>query len=298
MIVLSFPDDADKGRKLAESINAENICIEYKIFPDGEDYVRIPVNLSNVENVVVFSSLYPDQDRKIFRTILLVDLLNDFNVKNIIIVFPYLAYSRQDRRFRDGESVSLKTLIRIFEKFNVNSIVTVDVHKPQAFTSEKVKCINVEPFEKYADYIRKNIKTDNLVILSPDFGSLWRAEKVAKYLNVNYDYFEKYRDRVTGQITMKPREVDVKDRDVVIIDDIIATGGTIREATRILRSMNARSIHVIATHCQFLNNADKKLLESGVSSIICSDTINTDYSKISVLDLIGNQIRKLIQDNV
>ncbi len=292
MIVLSFPDDVNRARRLAELLGFDFFCVEYKVFPDGEDYVRVPVDVKD-RDVVVFSSLYPDQDRKIFRTILLLDALRDLNCRSLVLVCPYLAYSRQDRRFRDGEAVSLKTLIKIFENY-VDYILTVDVHKPQAFTSSKAVCINVEPFEKYAKYIENNVGREDLVILSPDFGSLWRAEKVAKILNVNYDYFEKYRDRVTGQITMKPREVDVKNRIVIIIDDIIATGGTIREATRILKSMNAKEVYALATHCQFLDNADRKLVESGVKSIICSDTIETGYSKISVLDLIAEHIHKIL----
>ncbi len=291
-LILTFPDSAERGRKLADALGIECVSIEYKVFPDGEDYVRVPVDVKG-RDIVVLSDLYPEQDRKIFRTILLLDVLRDLEARRVVLVCPYLAYARQDRRFRDREAISLKTLLKVFEDLGADYIVAVDVHKPQAFQSSKARCINVEPFEKYARYVRENIGED-VIVLSPDVGSLWRAEKVAKILGTAYDYFEKYRDRVTGQITMKPRQVDVRDRKVLIIDDIIATGGTIREATKILKSMGAREIHVVATHCQFLNNADKKIISEGVRSIICSDTIECDHSKITIFDIVAEQVRKLI----
>ncbi len=291
-LILTFPEASERGRKLANIIGGEHTCVEYKIFPDGEDYVRVPVNVSGRE-IIVLSDLYPDQDRKIFRTLLLLDALRDLGASKIILICPYLAYSRQDRRFRDGEAVSLRTLITLLENLNASYILTVDVHKPEAFRGSRSTCINVEPFARYAEYVRKNIGED-VIVLSPDFGSLWRAEKVAKHLGTSYDYFEKYRDRVTGQITMRPRQVDVKNRKVLIVDDIIATGGTIREATRILRDMGASEVHVIATHCQFLNDAYRKIKDAGVSSVICSDTIETECSKVTVLDLIGEEVRRIL----
>jgi len=277
---------------LANIMGVESICVEYKIFPDGEDYVRVPINVEG-RDVVVLSDLYPDQDRKIFRTLLLIDALRDLHSRRIVLVCPYLAYSRQDRRFRDGEAISLRTLIKLFEDIGADSVLTVDVHKPQAFTCSRARCVNVEPFARYAEYVRENIGSD-VIVLSPDLGSLWRAERLAKELGTQYDYFEKYRDRVTGQITMRPREVDVRDRRVLIVDDIIATGGTIREATRIVKSMGAREVHVIATHCQFLNEADRKILEAGVDTIICSDTIETGHSKVTVFDLIAEEVRRIL----
>ncbi|NPA70986.1 MAG: ribose-phosphate diphosphokinase [Crenarchaeota archaeon] len=291
-LILTFPDSSERGRKLADAMGIESVPVEYKMFPDGEDYVRVPVEVKD-RDVIVLSDLYPEQDRKIFRTLLLIDALRDLGARRIFLVCPYLAYSRQDRRFRDGEAISLKTLVKVFEDLGADYIVTVDVHKPQAFYGSKAKCINVEPFEKYARYVRENIG-DDVIVLSPDIGSLWRAEKIAKILGTSYDYFEKYRDRVTGQITMRPRQVDVRDRKVLIIDDIIATGGTIREATKILKNMGAREIHVIATHCQFLNNADKKIIDEGVKSIMCSDTIECNHSKITIFDIIAEHLRKLI----
>ena len=293
MLVLSFPDEASRGERLARALGCEFVSVEYKVFPDGEDYVRVPVDVKG-RDVVVLSTLYPDQDRKIFRTLLLLDALRDLGAGRIVLACPYFAYARQDRRFRDGEAVSLKSLIKLFECAGADVIVTVDVHKPEAFRGERARCVNVEPFGLYAEKIRQVVGGERIVVLSPDFGSLWRAQRVAEKLGVEFDYFEKYRDRITGEITMKPRQVDVKDKVVVIVDDIIATGGTLREATRIVKSMGAKKVVAVATHCQLLGGADAKLREAGIETIMCSDTLETPYSNISVIELIADEIRKIL----
>ncbi len=293
IIVLALPEARKYAEGIVRVLNAEFVEVETKDFPDGESYVRIPVSVSG-KKVVVVSSVYPLQDKKLMKTFLLVDAARDLGADEITVVIPYFAYSRQDRRFRDGEPVSLKTVLSILYSLGVDAVVTVDVHKPAAFTHEKMRCINVEPFGLYAEKIRQIAGSEPVAVLSPDFGSLWRAEKVARELNVEFDYFEKYRDRVTGQITMKPRQVNVQGKTVVIVDDIIATGGTMREAARYVREMGAKRVLAVATHCLFLENADVKLLQSGVDKIICSDTVETPYSEICTSTLVGEHLRQIL----
>lgn len=293
VVVLALPEARRYAENVARVLSAELVEVETKDFPDGESYVRIPVAVSG-KKVVVVSSVYPLQDKKLMKTFLLVDAARDLGAERVVAVIPYFAYSRQDRRFRDGEPVSLKTVLSILSSLGVDAVVTVDVHKPAAFTHERMRCINVEPFGLYAEKIREVAGGESVVVLSPDFGSLWRAEKIARELNVEFDYFEKYRDRVTGQITMKPRQVNVQGRTVVIVDDIIATGGTMREAAKYVREMGAKRVLAVATHCLFLGDADAKLLQSGVERILCSDTIETPYSEICTSTLVGEHLREIL----
>ncbi|WP_243675159.1 ribose-phosphate diphosphokinase [Vulcanisaeta distributa] len=190
-------------------------------------------------------------------------------------------------------SHKLQTMLSLFSSIGASSIITVDVHKPEAFRIANTQCINIEPFELYAGRLGK---MNNVVLLSPDFGSLWRVRKVSEYLGgASFSYLEKFRDRVTGEVAMKPKELDVAGKEVFIIDDIIATGGTIIEATKILRSLGAVKVHAVATHCLLLNMADSRMFEAGVSSITCSNTILTRYSEINVNNLIVNVIRGLLK---
>ncbi len=290
-LVLNFSESEDLGKKLSSILNLEHYLIESKIFPDGEVYVRLPVNPEN-KRVIIIQRLYPEPNINFTKLLLTVDACRDLNAEEIIVILPYLAYSRQDRRFREGEAVSLKTILKVLKHLGVKSIITVDVHKPQAYNLEGLNCINIEPFNEYARYIKSNI--GDCVILSPDYGSLWRVENTAKKLNVPYDYFEKIRDRITGEVTIKPKQINVQNKNVVIIDDIIATGGTIVKAIDVLRSLGVRNVHVIATHGLFIDNADVKIIKTGASSITCTNTILNKYSKIDITELIAEKLRQII----
>ena len=292
-LIFTFPECESFSKRLGNYLNLPVYTFETKIFPDGESYVRYPIDVRN-EDIIIVQNPYPDQDRKLQQLYLAIDAAHDLGADKVIIVLPYFAYSRQDRRFRDGEAISLKTILKIFKKLNVYAVLTVDIHKPQAFTYEDLKCINIEPFSKYAEYIRNTIGIENLVLLSPDVGSLWRVERVGKLLNIEFDYLEKFRDRITGEITVKPKSLNVEGKNVIIIDDMIATGGTIVEASKILKKQGVKKIYTIATHCLLLGNADQKILNAGVEDVICSDTIECRYTKISTIELIGEELRKLI----
>ncbi|MCG2863058.1 MAG: ribose-phosphate diphosphokinase [Vulcanisaeta sp.] len=290
-LVASFEWSSDIGNEIASSLGLAHTIIESKFFPDGESYVRYPIDLSVYDGLILVQRAYPNQDSRLFQTMLAVDAARDLGVREIHVVLPYLPYARQDRRFRDGEPISLSTLLTLLSSLKVSSVIAVDVHKPEAFRAPGMRCVNVEPFEFYADLLRG---VDNAVLLSPDLGSLWRVKRVSEYSGFQYSYLEKFRDRVTGEVTIRPRELDVAGKEVFIIDDIIATGGTIIEATKVLKSMGATKVHAIATHCLLLNNADLRMLEAGVSSITCSNTIPTKYTRVNVNQLIVRAIKELI----
>ncbi|WP_069808281.1 ribose-phosphate diphosphokinase [Vulcanisaeta thermophila] len=294
-IIVSFPWSSDLGERVrnhlvSRGLAVDHVVLETKQFPDGESYIRYPVNVGDYESAVIIQRAYPEQDRRLIQLVLAIHAALDLGVKHVHVVLPYMPYSRQDRRFRDGEPVSLTAVKQLLNSLNVESLITVDVHKPEAFMAQCNSCINLEPFPLYADYIMRNWGGEPIVLLSPDLGSLWRVERVSKHHGLSYSYLEKFRDRVTGEVTMRPREIDVKGRDVVVIDDIIATGGTIVEASKILKSLGANKLHVIATHCLLLNNADSRILSSGASSITCTDTIPTKYSSVSIAGLISDAL--------
>ncbi|WP_446752496.1 ribose-phosphate diphosphokinase [Vulcanisaeta sp. JCM 16161] len=290
-LVASFPWSSDVGNDMANALGLTHVVLETKQFPDGESYIRYPIDVSTYDGLILIQRAYPEQNTRLIQVMLAVHAARDLGVKQVHVVLPYLPYSRQDRRFRDGEPVSLQTMLSLLSSLGVSSIITVDVHKPEAFRIANTQCINIEPFELYANRLKG---VENVVLLSPDIGSLWRVRKVSEYLGVPFSYLEKFRDRVTGEVTMKPKELDVAGKEVFIIDDIIATGGTIIEATKILKSLGATRVHAIATHCLLLNMADSRMFETGVSSITCSNTIPTRYSEVNVNQLILNVVRGLI----
>ena len=291
-LTVSFPWSSDVGNDVANALGLTHVTLETKQFPDGESYIRYPIDITTYDGLILIQRAYPEQNNRLIQVMLAIHAARDLGIKNIHVILPYLPYSRQDRRFRDGEPVSLQTILSLLSLLGTSTIITVDVHKPEAFRITNTQCINIEPFKLYADRFRG---ISNAVLLSPDIGSLWRVEKVSGYSGLSFSYLEKSRDRVTGEVTMKPKELDVVGKEVFIIDDIIATGGTIIEATKILKSLGATKVHAIATHCLLLNMADSRMFEAGVSSITCTNTIPTRYTEVNVNQLIINVIRELIK---
>jgi len=291
-LIASFPWSSDVGNDVANALGLIHVTLETKQFPDGESYIRYPIDITTYDGLILIQRAYPEQNNRLIQVMLAMHAAHDLGIKSIHVVLPYLPYSRQDRRFRDGEPVSLQTILSLLSSLGASTIITVDIHKPEAFRINNAQCINIEPFKLYADRLRG---ISNAVLLSPDIGSLWRVGKVSEYLGAPFSYLEKFRDRVTGEVTMKPKELDVAGKEVFIIDDIIATGGTIIEATKILKSLGVTRVHAIATHCLLLNMADSRMFEAGVSSITCSNTIPTRYTEVNVNQLIINVIRELIK---
>lgn len=257
------------AKSIANSLSADICNPIYKTFPDGESYVRIPCNIKGNRAIVVQSLIYP-QDKSIIETILLGDAIKELGAEDQVLVSPYLAYSRQDRVFLEGEPISIRSVLNMFKEY-YNMLFTIEIHKEESLKYFGKLSINIRPYTYMAEKI--GFKNKNVAVLSPDAGAIDRAKSLSSYLNCDYDYFIKSRDRVTGEITMQPKELDVRGRDIIIIDDIISTGGTILKASQILKSQGAGKIYVMVSHAILLNNAEEKLISSGIEKIYAANTL-------------------------
>ncbi|WP_292320407.1 ribose-phosphate diphosphokinase [Caldisphaera sp.] len=270
-VVIAGTNDVSNeiAKSIANSLSADICNPIYKTFPDGESYIRIPCEINGKRAIVVQSLVYP-QDKSIIETILLGDAIKELKAEDQILVSPYLAYARQDRVFLEGEPISIRSILNIFKEY-YNMLFTIEIHKEESLKYFGKPSINIRPYIYMAEKI--GFDKRNIAVLSPDIGAIDRAKSLSSYLNCEYDYFVKSRDRVTGEITMQPKELDVKGKDIIIIDDIISTGGTILKASQILRSQGARKIYVMVSHAILLNNAEEKLISSGIDKIYAANTL-------------------------
>lgn len=279
--VLYDDSSEDLAREVARELGASSFKIQQKLFPDGEQYVRIPQSLSGLSALYI-TRLYPNQDSGLVRVMLVAEAARGAGAQSFSVAIPYMPYARQDRRFLDGEPVSIDVVLTALRSLGIEHLYVIDIHKPQVL--EKYPgFINIRPFRLYADGLRGIEKP---VVVSPDLGSLWRARELADALGAEYGYIEKHRDRVTGEVKFSNIEVNVKDRDVIIVDDIISTGGTIVGAARILKEGGARRIYVVATHCLMLGDAEARVM-SVVDQLYCSNTVVSKYSRFDVAGLIS-----------
>jgi len=261
---------------IASGLGGVEIPVYEKVFPDGELYVRL-INPEKVFNrsVVLVSTLYPDQGRSFLRTLLIIDAIKQSNSGRVIGVIPYLAYSRQDKVFMPGEPISACVVVKALKNTGLDALLTVDVHSPRVLECFGDQACNILVSDLMVGNALKYLEKP--IVLAPDKGALERASFAARVYGLEHDYLEKTRDRVTGAVSYTPRELSVRDRDVVIVDDIISTGGTIAEATRILYKSGARRVVVAATHGLLVGEALKKLEESGVYKLILADTLLVRY---------------------
>jgi ribose-phosphate pyrophosphokinase len=272
------------SKELAKSLKAKLAKVEIKRFPDDECYVRIDEDLDG-EDVFVVQTTWPDKN--IIELFLLQDAVKEFDVASLTTVVPYYGYARQDKQFKPGEPVSARALARLIQ-LQTDEFITVDVHAPTVIDwFDNVSAKNVHAYPS----IGKHLKGKGIdLILSPDEGRADNAKRVADVVGCEADFLVK--ERLDGEtVEMKPKKLGVKGKKVAIVDDIIATGGTIAKAAEQLRKQGASKILAVCTHGVFAKSGLDKL--NAVCDEICSsDTIENPTTCISVAPEIAKMARE------
>jgi len=263
-----------------KALGAGLIKAEIKKFPDGEKYVRV---LGSADEVTVVQSTFKPQDEHLIELILLADALRERGVETLRAVVPYLAYSRQDRVTKEGEPVSVRAIMRTLAVY-YDELYVFDLHNPETLKFFPGKAVNMSPARAIAEYFREKLADG--IVLAPDKGARERARAVAEKLGLEFSHFEKERISPT-EVRMTPVDVDVRGKNVLIVDDIISTGGTMIRAANLLREMGAEKVFVAATHGVFAEGAIERVSKA-VDELAVTNTIPTPVSRISVVpDILG-----------
>jgi ribose-phosphate pyrophosphokinase len=291
--IVAGPHGESFARALARSSGAKLILAEHKIFPDGEHYFRLPEPIDTAVAAIVVS-MYPSQNDALIESLLLAEASLGAGAKSVVLVAPYLAYTRQDRRFLSGEPVSVRALLRALYGAGFRGLVTVDVHKEDSLRDFPGIAVNVDPSAAFAEYLRRlGFTGSDTVVVGPDRGALVRARRLGEKLGCQYDYLDKFRDRVTGEITYRPKHVEVKGKRVVIVDDIISTGGTLAKAARILYEVGAKEVVAVCSHGLFVKGAADKLRSAGLKRVAVANTVPISVEGVDVIDVSGLVVRYL-----
>lgn len=290
MIVATSSSNGIAAR-ISKILKVDMIRLEEKIFPDGEIYVRVPAKVNG--DAVVVCSLNPPQERNFLLLSLSIEALVGAGAENVIAVVPYMSYARQDKRFLDGEAISIKVILKTIESVGASALLAVDVHSQSSLDEWlTIPHANILPSRAVAEFFRDRLR--NPLVLAPDAGALWRARSVAELMGAPYDYIEKRRDRVTGEVIALPKDMDVEGRDVLIVDDIISTGGTLALAARSVKERGARGVYAACTHALLVRGALDRVISSGVDEVVATDTVPSPISKITVAPLIAEELAKLL----
>ncbi len=247
----------------------------YDRFPDDETLAAVPAFAGDEATVVATT----DSDTAWVELLQLQDAVREAGAGHVTTVIPYMGYARQDESFGPGEPVSARAMARAVST-GTDRVVLVNPHEPAVADFYDVPVETVDAASVLADPLPA---LDDPLFLAPDEGAIDIAETVRDgYGTGETDYFEKHRDRDTGAVEVSPSDARVEGRDVVVVDDIIATGSTMSESTAVLTDRGAARILAVCVHPMLAANAVSKLRGAGVDRIIGSDSIERGCSVVSV----------------
>ncbi len=278
----------DLGKRIARRLKAPYVEAKTRVFPDGESKItfgHIPKN----SIVLVVQSTYPPVDTNLLQALSIISQVRKVSSK-IYAIIPYMGYARQDRQFLSGEVVTMSIVAKMIQAAGAKKIVVVDIHSKTALNHFKIPKENVSAIPELAKYFKK-MKLKNALVVSPDMGGSLRAKKFAGLLNIGFIALKKSRNRNTGKVLIQSSKVDVRGKDLILVDDIISTGGSIIKAAQFLKRQKCKRVFVACTHGLFVEGAEKKIKKAGVSRIISTNTIPRGTSKVDVSGVITESIR-------
>ena len=286
--VIAGGSSEELAKKLSQKLKANLIKTEVRIFPDGESKITLKGNLSKKKSIVI-QSIHPPVDTNLIQGLSLISKAKEFS-SEVIAIIPYMGYARQDREFLPGEIVTMKVLGKLFKGAGASKIITVDIHSILGLNYFPIKSTNVSAIPDLVKYFKK-LRLKNPLVISPDQGGKKRAEEFAEKLGTEYIALEKARDRKNGKVKIKTKNAnEVSGRDLILVDDMISTGGSIVKATQFLKKQNCKRVFVACTHALLMNNAEQKIRKAGVTRIVSTNTIP---NKTSLVDVSGTIVKAI-----
>jgi len=271
-------------------------------FPDGELLVRMEEDVRGRDVFLIQPTCAPVNDT-LMELLIFIDCARRASAERITAVIPYFGYARQDRKDEGRVPITAKLAANLIATAGADRVLTIDLHAAQiqGFFDIPVDNLYAEPvLSRYYS----SMDLTNLVLVSPDVGNTKRARAYAQRLGGELAVIDKR--RVSGSDIEVGRIIgDVKDRAVLMMDDMIATAGTIAAAARLCRESGALSVHVGATHAVLAGPAIERLREAPVDEVVVTDTIPVSREKtdalgkivvLSVADLIGEAIHRIHND--
>lgn len=293
--VLAGPASKDLAKSIGKILAAEIIDVELKVFPDGESKIRINGDPRGKFALMV-QSTYSPVDSKLMEALFTIKKASSMGA-DVCAVIPYLAYARQDKEFVKGEAVSMESIASMFDSSGAKNLITVDIHSETSLSYFTIPAYNVSAVPLLANHF-KSQKLVQPIVVSPDIGGSARAMEFAKIMGTESIALPKQRDRNTGKVSIDssasaPGLAKVKNRDAILVDDMISTGSSIVKAAEVLRETGCNKVFVACTHALLLDDAFEKMRDAGVKDIVATNTVPSQVSKVDVAPAICDQVKKL-----
>lgn len=304
VVVLGLSASKEFTELVCQKLNLKPGEIEVSRFADGEFNIQVKTSVRGKE-VYLIQSTAPPVNENLMELLITIDALMRASAAKIHAVLPYFGYARQDRKMVGRQPITCKLIANLLVTAGIDRLMTVDLHSPQEQGYFDIPVDDLRATQDLAAYIiQQNMK--DLVVVSPDHGGVTRARRLGNFLNCPLAVIDKKR--------AKPNESnvefvlgDVKDKNAIIIDDMIDTGGTIINAAKAIKQHGAKSVHILATHGLFSVNAVEKfnqaIKEEVINQVVVTDTISIAQEKrfkgltvISIADFVANMINASINN--
>jgi len=285
------------AEKICKSLNCPLGNLVVTRFSDGEFAVSYEESIRG-RDVFLVQSTFPNSDN-LMELLLMIDAAKRASARNIIAVIPYFGWARQDRKDKPRVSIGAKLIADLLMVAGIDRLITMDLHADQIQGFFDVPVDHLYASGVILPYLQ-SLKLDNLVIASPDVGGSKRANTYAKYLGCPLVLCNKTRARANVVDTMQIIG-DVVGKNVVIVDDMVDTAGTIAKAADIMKEAGALSVRACASHCVMSGPATERVNASALEEIVFTDSIpyNKDCSKLkqlSVADMFAETIRRVVSN--
>ena len=287
-----------KSKYLAEKICSSLSCPLGKLvithFADGEFSVSYEESIRG-RDVFLVQSTFPNSDN-LMELLLMIDAAKRASAKSIIAVIPYFGWARQDRKDKPRVSIGAKLVADMLSVAGIDRLITMDLHADQEQGFFDVPVDHLYASSVLLPYI-KSLKLKNIVIAAPDVGGSKRASTYSKYLECPLVLCNKTR--------RKPNEVadiqiigDVKGANVILVDDMVDTAGTITKAANLMKEKGAVSVRAVATHCSMSGPASERVQDSALEELVFTDSIPysnrcAKVKQISIADILAETIRRV-----
>ena len=294
MLVIAGSNGKILAEQIAKLISSPLYLPRILKFDDNEINLNLDVDLYNKDILIVQSTSYPVNDN-LMELLLLINFAKRSGARRVIALVPYLAYSRQDNSSLNSNPLSASLVARLMEDAGVDQVITLDLHSKQVEGFYNVRVSNLDATEIFTSCFQK---VDNKIVVSPDLGGLARAQKLARALNCDMAIIDKTRIS-PGKINIKQILGEVRDKNCIIIDDIIDSAETICKAAILLRDNGAISVSAAATHAIFSKNAQEKIDAVDINEVYVTDTIlkknhSNKIHVVSIAEIISREIIKFI----
>jgi len=285
------------AERIAQRFGASLGKVNIQKFSDGEFQ---PIFLESIRGDYVFlvQSTFAPTDN-LMELLLMIDAAKRASAYKIIAVIPYYGFSRQDRKDKPRVAIGSKLVATLLEAAGANRVITMDLHAPQIQAFFEIPVDHLDSSAIFIPYIEQ-LKLENLTFAAPDVGSTNRVREVASYFNTDMVICDKHRKRA-NEIASMVVIGEVQDRDIVLIDDICDTGGTLAKAAGLLMEKGARSVRALCTHPILSGNAYENIENSVLDELVVCDTIplkkqTSKIKVISVADLFAIAIRNAYEN--